>query len=82
MQPAWGGHRQSAGGGGCAGLCREQGGGSCGSGVALLSGTDVGGGYGGVGCFAGSPWREAQQSLMLSGSEREREGKGEKEGQR
>lgn len=25
----------------------------------------------GVGCLAGSPWREAQQSLMLSGSERE-----------
>lgn len=36
---------------------------------------DVGRGYG-RGCFAGSPWREAQQSLMLSTSEREREGGG------
>lgn len=36
-----------------------------------VRGVDVGGGYG-VGRFAGSPWREAQQSLMLSGSERGR----------
>lgn len=35
-------------------------------------GVDVGGGSG-AGCFAGSPWREAQQPLMLSGSERERQ---------
>lgn len=44
-----------------------------------IRGVDVGGGFG-VGCFAGSPWREAQQSLMLSGSEIE--GKREKERQR
>lgn len=34
-----------------------------------VGGVDVGGGSG-VGCLAGSPWREAQQSLMISGSER------------
>ena len=34
-----------------------------------VGGWGVGGGSGG-GCLAGSPWREAQQSLMISGSER------------
>lgn len=46
-----------------------------------VRGGDVGGGYG-VGCFAGSPWREAQHSLMLYGSERVGEEKREKERQR
>lgn len=46
-----------------------------------IRGDDAGGGCG-VGCFAGSPWREAQQSLMLSGSERVGEEKREKERQR
>lgn len=65
------------------GLCREQGGGSRGQRCSAVRGVDVGGGFG-VGCFAGSPWREAQQSLMLSSSGREgaREEKREKERQR
>lgn len=41
---------------------------------------DVGRGSG-VGCLAGSPWREAQESLMLFGSERGRQQR-EREGLR
>lgn len=46
-----------------------------------VGGVDVGGGSG-VGCLAGSPWREAQQSLMISGSERVGGMQREKERQR
>lgn len=42
-----------------------------------VRGVDVGRGYW-RGCFAGSPWREAQQSLMLSTSEREGGDRGRK----